>query len=146
MMYWPRPSELVFRLSEPAAREGREIIYADLLTVDRCWRGSIQAEYIPHTKSYHIDEIDQRSRDELLKNADQLDIPCVRMLGSSHLTIQTGTHLFVLLREMADLGYIQSIPFALLPCDAEKFRYYFRQKSSNTFCEQPMLALYGDAA
>lgn len=143
MMYWPRPHELDFRLSQRAAREHYEIVEASILTVDRCWRGSVPSEYTPHTKTYHIDEIDQTARDHLLQNPDRLEIPEVMMLGNSHVAFTSGMHLFVLLREMADLGYMETMPFAVSPWDAEKFRYYFRPKDAATLVEEPMLALMG---
>lgn len=144
MMYWPRPSEFQFRLSQSAARAGYEIIDADILAVDRCWRGSVPDEYIPHTKSYHIDEIDQTARDHLLQNPDRLEAPEVMMMGNSHIAFTGGVHLFVLLREMADLGYLQRIPFAVPPWDAEKFQYYFKPKDDAVpFVEEPLLALMG---
>lgn len=146
MMYWPRPTELKFQLSLAAMTAGREIIEAEILAVDRCWRGSIPAEYVPHTKTYHLREIDQTAREKLLAEADRLEIPDVRMLGNNHLSFQAGSHLFSLLREMADLGYLHTMPFALLPCDADRFRYYFRSKDVTTFCEQPTLTFHGEAA
>lgn len=143
MMYWPRPTELQFRLSQRAAKARFEVVEASILSVDRCWRGSVPNEYIPHTKTYHIDEIDQTARDYVLKNPDRLEIPEVMMLGNSHLAFTSGDYVFVLLREMADLGYLDAIPFAVPPWDAEKFRYYFRPKEPELFVEEPMLALMG---
>lgn len=153
MMYWPRPSELQFRLSEQAARAGYEIIEASILAVDRCWRGSVPGDYIPHTKTYHYESIDQTSRNLLLEEFDRLLIPEVRMLGNSHLAIMEGVHLFVLIREMADLGYIDTMPFAVPLWEAEKFQYYFKPKHADGWedvpleysplVEQPMLQLHG---
>lgn len=154
MMYWPRPSELQFHLSEPSLRAGCEVIKADILTVDRCWRASTPDEYIPHTKTYHFEEIDQTARTAMLKNSDRLLIPEVRMLGNSHIAIMAGIHLFVLIREMADLGYISRIPFAVLPWDVGKFRFYFGRKyddwieapmGKTPLVERPSLQLYGVA-
>lgn len=144
MMYWPRPHELRFRLSPQAAVQGLEIVHADILAVDRCWRASVADEYVPHTKTYHYEEIDQKARDGVLANPDRLEIPEVQMLGNSHLSFRAGGNLFALLREMVDLGYMQSMPFALWPEDAAKFRYYFRSKDQTPYVEGPMLALYGD--
>ena len=145
-MYWPQPSELDFRLSQQAARSGYEVIEANILSVDRCWRGSVPDDYIPHTKTYHIEEIDQTARDHLLQNPDRLEIPEVMMLGNSHVAFTNGVYLFVLLREMADLGYMQTMPFAVPTWDAEKFRYYFQTKEDAIpFVEAPLLELMGVA-
>ena len=144
MMYWPRPHELQFRLSPEAAVAGLEIVHADILAVDKCWRASIPEEYVPHTKTYHYEEIDQKARDGLLASPDRLEIPEVQMLGNSHVSFRAGQNLFALLREMADLGYMSRMPFALWPEDAAKFRYYFRPKEYVPYVEEPMVTLYGD--
>lgn len=153
MFYWPRPHEFRFQLSPESARRNCEIIEASVLAVERCWCGSKDEDYIIHTRSYHDDAIDRVARDSFLENVDQISIPEVQMLGNSHLCFRTGAEFFSLFREMALLGYIDTIPFALTPCDADKFSYYFRPVAPEGWrdvpiekcplIEQPVLKIYG---
>lgn len=140
MFYWPQPHDLRFVLSQDAADKGCEVIEAEILRVDRCWRGSVPGEYVPHTKTYHFPEIDQVARDLLLQSPDRVPIPEAQMLGNSHLSFTSHVEMFCLLREMADLGYVDRMPFAILPWDAAKFRFYFQPKPKPPLSDQPMLA------
>jgi len=145
MMYWPRPSELKFELSRQAALKGLSVVKADILSVDQCWRQSTPVEYVPRLQVYHSEEIDQTARDYLLRVYDRLEIPEVLMLGNQHIAFQRGAYLFSLLREMADLGYLSRIPFAVPPWDEEKFRFHFCPKNSESapFVECPTLDRQG---
>lgn len=144
MILCPKPSELRFKLSRRAASLGFRVVDASVLTVDRCWRGSVPQEYISRVQACNAEEIDQAARDYLLENYANLEPPEVMMLGNSHLAFRSGMHLFVLLRDMADLGMLETIPFAVSPCDADKFRFYLDQRAAAApLVERPVTNLRG---
>lgn len=152
-MFWPRPQTMKFQLSASAAVRGMEIVEADILVLDRCWRGSTPKDYIQRMWTFHAAEFDGQERENLINNPGQLVCPEVMMLGNSHVAICEGIPLFVLLREMADLGFLRSIPFAVRPCDLDRFRFYFREPYRDGWLhtpldktplgEQAVLQLYG---
>lgn len=122
MFYWPPLNELRWRLDPESLSTLSERVEAPIRAVSDSW---VDEQRISRVRVIQSPEIDRIERERLLAAPGELSCPRVMMLGSSHIVFLSGEKLFVLLREMADLGYIYSMPFAVTRGSAELFRRRF---------------------
>ena len=140
MFYWPRPTRLNFHLSRDALLQGCSLEVAELLRVDLAWSSGTPNSYMSRDVMYRP-AVEGGIRDWVIEHPHELQAPQVVMLGDSHLGFLDGSKTFSILREMADIGYLATMSFAVLPWDKVAFKSLFSHRSQPV-TEKPVLQVF----